>query len=97
MQELRRVAVDGVTDSELTKATNMMLVDFWRGLATINGKARALGNHAVFLDAYEALFDLPAAVEAIEAGGLQQVAADVFRVNNMTLGVLRPPANRSDQ
>jgi zinc protease len=97
LQELRRVTVDGVTDSELTKATNMMLVDFWRGLATINGKASALGNHAVFLDAYEALFDLPAAVEAIKAGDLQQVAADVFRVNNMTLGVLRPPANRSDQ
>ncbi|MDH3612817.1 MAG: insulinase family protein [Gammaproteobacteria bacterium] len=91
LEELRRVAVDGVTEAELTKSRNIMLADFWRGLATIDGKAKALGQYEVFHDNYESLFDLPDAIEATTAEDLQQVAAKVFRTNNMTVGVLRAP------
>ncbi|MGI9342871.1 MAG: M16 family metallopeptidase [Gammaproteobacteria bacterium] len=97
LEELRRVASDGVSDAELKKARNILLADFWRGLATINGKAAALGQFEVFHGSYEKLFDLPATVEAVTAEDLGRVAGHVFRENNMTVGVLRPPAVENEE
>ena len=97
LEELARVAADGVTAAELAKARNIMLADFWRGLATIDGKAEALGQYEVFHGDYERLFDLPAAMKAITAADLQRVAAKVFRANNMTVGVLQAPDSEGAQ
>ena len=93
LEELQRVATDGVTAAELRKARNIVLADFWRGLATINGKAAALGNYEVFTGSYENLFSLPEVVSAITAADLRAVAARVFRRDNMTVGVLRAPGD----
>ena len=90
LEELRRAADDGVTAAELAKARSIMLADYWRGLATIDGKAGILGQYEVFHGNYEKLFDLPEALEAVTADDLQRVAAKVFRARNMTVGVLRP-------
>ena len=89
IEELRRVAVDGVTEAELAKARNIVVADFWRGLATIDGKAAALGRHEVFLGDFEKLFSVPDDVAEISAENLRAVAARFFRVNNMTVGVLQ--------
>jgi len=91
LEELQRIATDGVSDAELAKARNIVLADYWRGLATIDGKAAALGQYEVFHGNYEKLFDLPATVEAVTAEDMSRVAAKVFRENNMTVGVLRAP------
>lgn len=92
LDELRRVADDGVTEAELVKARNILLADFWRGLATINGKASALGNFEVFNGSYEKLFELPDDIEEVTATQIQEVAAKIFRPGNMTVGVLRARA-----
>ncbi len=92
LTELRRVATDGVADAELAKAQSILLADYWRGLATIDGKAAALGDYEVFHGSYEKLFDRAEAVESVTADALQSVAANVFRATNMTVGVLRAPA-----
>ncbi|MCH8058863.1 MAG: insulinase family protein [Proteobacteria bacterium] len=98
LEELQRVAVDGVTDAELRKAQNILLADFWRGLATINGKASALGNFEVFNGDYELLFKLPERIGAISADDLREVAAKFFRASNMTVGILRsPPATETKE
>ncbi len=89
LEELQRIIDDGVTESELAKARNIVLADFWRGLATIDGKASALGNYEVFLGDYESLFALPDEVEAITNEDIQKMASRVFRVQNMTVGVLQ--------
>ena len=89
LEELTRVAIQGVTNAELIKAQNIVLADFWRGLSTINGKASALGSFDVFMGNYENLFSLPEDVRAITAEQVQAVAVKVFRRNNMTVGVLR--------
>jgi len=90
-EELQRVADEGVTAQELAKARNIMLADFWRNVATIDGKADALGRAAVFRGAYERLFDLPQEIEAVTADDLRAVATTVLRRNNATIGVLRAP------
>ena len=97
LDELTRVAEEGVTDAELNKARNIVLAGFWRELATIDGKASALGNYEVFHGNYEKLFRLPVDMDAITTEDLRAVAAQVFRVNNMTAGVLRATAAEGSQ
>ena len=91
LEELQRVADDGVTAVELEKARNLRLASFWRGLQTISGKASALGNFEVFTGDYENLFAVPEQLAETDAAALQAVAKQVFRRGNMTLGVLRSP------
>ncbi len=88
-EELERVAVEGVTGAELEKARKIVLADYWRTLSTINGKASALGNYEVFTGSYENLFSIPENLGAVTVVDLKAVASDVFRRNNVTVGVLR--------
>jgi zinc protease len=94
---LERVAAEGVTDAELTKARNLRVASFWRSLQTINGKASAIGNYEVFTGDYENLFAVPEDLALTTAADLQAVAADVFRRDNMTVGVLRAPHDGGEQ
>ena len=89
MEELQRIADEGVTAAELEKARNLRLASFWRGLQTISGKASALGNFEVFTGDYENLFAVPEQLAQTDAAALQAVAKQVFRRGNMTVGVLR--------
>lgn len=92
LAELDRVAVDGITEAELTKAVNILIADYWRGLATINGKAAALGDAEVFLGDYQLAFALPDKLAAITTEDIQREAKRIFRRNNMTVGILRSAA-----
>ncbi len=92
LEELGRVAAEGVSNRELSKAKNIMLADYWRDLATINGKAAALGNYAVFTGSYENLFSHPDRINAATREQLRAVAAAAFRRSNMTVGTLRSAA-----
>lgn len=90
MRVLADVAANGVTEAELAKARNIMLANYWRDIATIDGKASALGNYQVFNGSYEKLFNLPGTLEAISHDALKAAAARVFRPSNVTVGVLLP-------
>ena len=90
--ELAKLARDGVTADELEKARNLKASAFWRSMATINGKARALGTYEVFNGDYRKLFDAPAAYEAVTAADVQALARRILRVQNRTTGLLKPVA-----
>lgn len=90
--ELAKIARDGVTAAELDKARNLKLSAFWRGMATINGKARALGTAEVFEGDYRKAFDEPTAFEAVTAADVQGLARKILRVQNRTTGLLKPVA-----
>lgn len=92
-QQLARIARDGISAAELNRAKNMLVADYWRGMATISGKAQALGTYEVFHGDYRKLFDAPAAWQAVTADDVREIAAQVFRTENRTVGVLRPAAN----
>jgi zinc protease len=93
--EIARLAKDGPSAAELTKARNQALAGFWRGLQTINGKAQALGTYEVFHGDYRKLFDAPAVYESITAEDVKQAAAQVLRKENRTVGVLESPPKAS--
>ena len=89
--ELGRIAGEGVSEAELEKARNIALADFWRTMATINGKAASLGEAAVFRGSYEKLFDLAQEIEAVSSEELKAAAGSVFRRSNATIGMLYAP------
>lgn len=88
--QLERIVKKGVTAAELARAQNMLAADYWRGLATISGKAQALGTFEVFHGDYRKLFDVPAGWQAVTAQQVREVAARVFRKENRTVGILKP-------
>jgi len=97
LEELARIGGEGVTEAELEKARNIALADFWRSIATINGKAAGLGEAAVFRGSYERLFDLPEDIETLSPDDIKAVAAAVFRRSNATIGTLYAPAGEDEE
>lgn len=87
-EEIARLASEGPTAAELSKARNQALAGFWRGMQTISGKAQALGTYQVFHGDYRKLFDAPAEFESITAEDVKRVAAKVMKPDNRTLGTL---------
>lgn len=87
-REIDRLVKDGVSEAELGRARNQALADFWRGLATIDGKAQTLGSYAVLLGGHQRLFDAPRAYEAVTPEAVQKLAAQILRAGNRTVGVL---------
>lgn len=88
--ELEKVVREGVSREELDRAKNLTLAGFWRGLATINGKARLLGEYDVFHGDYRKLFAAPAEFDAVTLDDIKQVAASVLQRRSRTVGVLVP-------
>jgi zinc protease len=91
-REIERVRDSGVTAQELARARSQALADFWRGLATIDGKAQALGSYAVLQGGYKRLFDAPGAYESVTADDIRKLATELLRPGNRTVGVLTAKA-----
>ncbi|HEY8519484.1 MAG TPA: pitrilysin family protein [Gammaproteobacteria bacterium] len=88
--ELERVARDGVTAAEVRKAKSLVTADFWRSVATIDGKARGLGTYQVFHGDWRRLFEAPERYDAVTAEQIQALAARYLVPRNRTVGVLLP-------
>jgi zinc protease len=91
-REIERLRNGGVTAQELARARSQALADFWRGLATIDGKAQALGSYAVLQGGYKRLFEAPGAYEKVTADDIRKLATDLLRPGNRTVGVLTAKA-----
>lgn len=88
--ELAQLARNGVSEAELRRAKNMAAADFWRAVATIDGKARLLGEYAVLHGDYRLLFEAPARYERVTRQEIQEVARAIFRPEHRTVGRLHP-------
>lgn len=96
-EELQKILRDGISAVELSKARNQRLASFWRSLATISGKAQALGTFEVFHGDYRKLFEAPGSYDAVTPAQLSALAKRVFRDSNRTVGVLRPVAAKTEE
>jgi zinc protease len=88
--ELGRLLEHGVSDAELRRGKNIVAADFWRGVSTIDGKARLLGEYAVMHGNPARLFSAPALYEEVTREEVIAVARTVFDPDRRTVGVLRP-------
>jgi zinc protease len=91
-EELKRLVETGVTEAELARAKNQVAAAFWRGVATLDGRAQLLGEYAVLHGDYRKLFAAPAAYERVTAAQVLAVARDVFKPEQRTVGLLLPSA-----
>jgi zinc protease len=90
--ELAAIVKHRVTEQELRRAKNMAAADFWRGVSTIDGKARLLGEYAVMRGDYALLFTAPDAYERVTRADVARIARRVFNRDKRTVGVLLPSA-----
>ena len=88
--ELARLLDTGVTAAELSRAKHQVAASFWRGVSTIDGKARLLGEYAVLHGDYRKLFAAPDAYERVTVADVLAVARAVFKPEHRTVGVLLP-------
>jgi zinc protease len=89
-EELERVSTEEVPATELRKAKNQLLTDFFREMKTIAGRANLLGDYEVFQGDYRKLFNTPKIIEAVTAADVQRVAKSYLSPLNRTVATLVP-------
>jgi zinc protease len=89
-EELERAANTLVADTELEKAKNIRLVEFYRQMRTINGRANTIGTYEVFFGDYNKLFEAAKNYSGVAKEDVQRVAKVYFGANNRTVATLMP-------
>lgn len=88
VEVINNVIKNGVTEQELTKIKNKKMVNFYRTMATINGKANTIGSYQLYFGDYQKLFDAPKYYQAVTVADIQRVAKTYLRKANRTTGIL---------
>jgi zinc protease len=88
--EIEKLQTTPIDAHELQKAKNGMLANNVRELATINGRASAIGNAEEYLGDWRKVNDFAASVNAVTAADVQRVAAKYLVARNRTVATLIP-------
>ncbi|QSX37109.1 M16 family metallopeptidase [Shewanella sedimentimangrovi] len=86
--ETNRIAAEGVTQEELEKAKNIKLMDFYRTMETIDGKANTLGTYELFFGSFDKLFSAPDAYNKVTTADIQRVVQTYLKRANRTVAIL---------
>ena len=89
LDEVDKIVKKGVTDEELQKVKNQKLMNFYRRMETINGKANTIGNYELFFGDYKKLFSAPEDYAKVTKEEIQQVAQKYFTEDNLTVGIMQ--------
>lgn len=89
LAELEKLKTEGVSERELEKVKNGKLMELYRTLETINGKANTLGSYELYFGDYKKMFSAPQEYEKVTAADIQRVAEKYLTKNNRTVGVLK--------
>ncbi len=95
LHQLDKVIREGVTDPELQKLKNQKLMEFYRTMETINGKANSLGTYELFFGDYKKLYEAPSLYEKVTKEDIQRVARTYLTERNRTVGYLLPEPKQS--
>jgi zinc protease len=89
-EELERAKDAAISDTELAKAKNIRMVEFYRQMRTISGRANTIGTYEVFFGDYNKLFDAAKNYSTVTREDVQRVAKAYFGENNRTVATLLP-------
>ena len=92
-EELEKAKSVPISDKELEKAKNIRLVEFYKQMQTINGRANTIGTYEVFFGDYHKLFEAAKNYAAVTKEDVQRVAKQYFGANNRTVATLVPDAD----
>jgi predicted Zn-dependent peptidase len=88
IEVINEVMEKGVQEKELVKVKNKTKVDFYRTIATINGKANTLGSFQLYYGDYQKLFTLVEDMNKVSAEDIKRVANTYLLRKNRTVGIL---------
>ncbi|MFA7520209.1 M16 family metallopeptidase [Shewanella sp.] len=88
IEQIDAIATTGVTQQELDKVKNIKLMDFYRSMETINGKANTIGTYEMYFGSYDKLFNAPEAYNKVTPADIQRVAQTYLRKSNRTVAML---------
>ena len=86
--EVNRIASNGVSKEELDKVRNFKLMQFYREMETINGKANMLGTYELYFGSYQRLFDAPTYYNKVSSADIQRVAKTYLKKSNRSVAIL---------
>ena len=89
LAELEKLKTEGISERELQKVKNQKLMELYRTLETINGKANTLGSYELYFGDYKKMFSAPQEYEKVTAADIKRVAEKYLTRNNRTVGVLK--------
>jgi zinc protease len=89
-EELNLTKTTAISDSELEKAKNIRLMEFYEQMRTINGRGNTIGTYEVFFGDYHKLFQAAKNYAAVTKEDVQRVAKEYFGANNRTVATLLP-------
>ncbi len=90
--EIDRLKTVPLAAQDLTKAKNMLIAGFYEDMATISGRAQALGSFELFHGGWRNVFEAVRAYEAITPEDVMRVARETFTAENRTVVTLIPTA-----
>lgn len=90
LAQIDDVIKNGVTENELQKVKNQKLMEFYRSMETINGKANSMGTYEIFFGDFKKMYDAPKLYEKVTIEDIKRVAAKYFTERNRTVGYLLP-------
>lgn len=96
IKQVNLIMTDGVTEKELQKVKNTKLVNFYRDMATINGKANTLGSYQLYFGDYKKLFSAPDEYNKVTLADIKRVAQNYLKKSNRTVGVLSSMKDSND-
>lgn len=88
LNEIEKIINEGITEKELQKVKNQKLIDLYRSMETINGRANNLGTYQLFYGDYKKMFSAPEDYKKISVDDIQRVAAEYLTAKNRTVGIL---------
>jgi zinc protease len=88
IKQINQIMVNGITELELQKVKNQSLVDFYRTMSTIDGKANTIGSYEFYFGDYKTLFDVPNRLNKVSIEDVKRVAKQYLIKANRTTGVL---------
>lgn len=96
IEQVNKIIKNGVTDYDLQKVKNRRLVDFYRTMSTINGKADTIGSYEIYFGDYQKLFNAPQAFDQVTTQDIQRVAKKYLIKANRTVGILNSEEDSND-
>jgi zinc protease len=95
-EEIAALIAQPVGVAELEKARNCVETDFWSSMASLEGKAEALGHFETIAGDFRALFDIAEALRTISAEEVQQACATYLQSSQRSWVVARPAPDADD-
>lgn len=89
-EEIEKIKTGGITEEELKKAKNILLVSFYSQLRTIAGKANTIGTYEVYFGDYKKMLSAPEDFSKVSVEDVKRLAQKYFTSRNRSVVTLVP-------